>query len=352
MKLNLDFSRLRWEFWPTWLIYLPVYPYWLWLSLRSRTFFFFSTANPSMTMGGLWYASKFDQLKHLHPQLIPKTLLFEPEEPIEQVILKLKDADMDFPLIIKPDRLERGRGVQLIKTKEQLKKALSHLPYTYLLQEYIDYQFEAAVFYVRLPNQAAGTITSIATKDFLKIIGDGEQTTAQLLAKQPRAKNQMQRLEVQMGAMWNYIPQKNKEVLIEPIGNHNRGTVFLNAKHLINEKLNVVFDKIAKQMPDFYYGRFDLRCPTLENFKAGKNIKIIEVNGANAEPAHMYDPNFTPLKGWGALLNNWRILFEISRQNMKLGHQATSFIEAKNHWKIKKKVQNASQLSVFKNLYD
>ena len=32
-------------------------------------------------------------------------------------------------------------------------------------------------------------------------------------------------------------PKNNEEVLIEPIGNHSRGTTFLNANHLINQDL-------------------------------------------------------------------------------------------------------------------
>lgn len=43
------FIRLtHWEYWPFSVVYAPLYPYWLLLVLRSRSFFFFNTSNPGI----------------------------------------------------------------------------------------------------------------------------------------------------------------------------------------------------------------------------------------------------------------------------------------------------------------
>ena len=63
------------------------------------------------------------------------------------------------------------------------------------------------------------------------------------------------------------------------IGNHARGTTFLNANHLITPQLIDVFDAISKQVEGYNFGRYDIRVPSLEDLYAGRNIKILELNG-------------------------------------------------------------------------
>ncbi len=44
--------KLRWEFWPPYLSYLPLIPYLVYLALRHRSFMVFTAANPGMPAGG------------------------------------------------------------------------------------------------------------------------------------------------------------------------------------------------------------------------------------------------------------------------------------------------------------
>jgi len=48
-----------WEYWPMWLVYLPASLYFIYLSLKARSFFFFSAANPSIETGGMFFESKW-----------------------------------------------------------------------------------------------------------------------------------------------------------------------------------------------------------------------------------------------------------------------------------------------------
>ena len=96
---------------------------------------------------------------------------------------------------------------------------------------------------------------------------------------------------------------------------------FINKKkynYLINDQLVDVFDAISQQIDGFYYGRFDLRCQNVEALYSG-DIKIMELNGAASEPAHIYAPNFPILEGYKSLFSHWKLLYNISIANHKLG---------------------------------
>ncbi|MBP6410464.1 MAG: carboxypeptidase-like regulatory domain-containing protein [Pseudarcicella sp.] len=104
----------------------------------------------------------------------------------------------------------------------------------------------------------------------------------------------------------------NETLTLEPIGNHCRGTAFLDNNFLINQQLNQVFDKIASTVRGFHYGRFDLKVKSIDDLYEGKNIKILELNGVWSEPAHIYDPNFKLWKAYKDLFWHWNTMSKIS----------------------------------------
>ena len=75
-----------------------------------------------------------------------------------------------------------------------------------------------------------------------------------------------------------------------PYGNHSRGSKFIDLSNLIDEQLSSTINLICLSIPDFYYGRLDIKFKDWEDLKNGKNFSIIEVNGAGSEPTHIYDP--------------------------------------------------------------
>ena len=46
---------------------------------------------------------------------------------------------------------------------------------------------------------------------------------------------------------------------------------------------------------------------------------MIEVNGAGAEPTHIYDPRHSIFYAWKEIVRHWFILNKISRMNHKRG---------------------------------
>jgi hypothetical protein len=330
-KLNLFFTKLtNWEYWPFEIVYFPVVIYYIFLSIKARSFFFFSASNPSIETGGMMGESKYSILKNIPDGFKAFSLFFKKNTSQVEIIDSIKENNLSYPLIAKPDVGERGASVEKINSKEELVHYLSIHKNDLIVQEYIDFPVELGVFYYRFPDRSKGTVSSIVMKDFLKVRGNGSSTLGELIARYPRASFQFNRLNDKLD--YTIIPEKDSIVLLEPIGNHCRGTTFLNANNFIDEELIKVFDQISFSIPGFYFGRYDLRCTSIEDLRKGKNIKILELNGAGAEPGHIYQPGFSIFSAWAELLFHWKILYKISVQNHKEGIPYMSFSEAKRKY--------------------
>jgi hypothetical protein len=111
------------------------------------------------------------------------------------------------------------------------------------------------------------------------------------------------------------------------IGTHCRGAIFLDGSYAITPALRETVQKIADGFDGFFFGRFDIRVPTVEDFMAGRNLKIIELNGVTSEATHIYDPKLSLFQAYRVLFEQWRIAFEIGQQNRKRGVRPSSAIE-------------------------
>ncbi len=130
----------------------------------------------------------------------------------------------------------------------------------------------------------------------------------------------MSSLESMHGEGLQQVLPAGEKLIVSPYGNHARGSLFLDHSHLIDAGLEAMIDGICKQIPEFYFGRLDIRYNTLEELKQGRNFAIIEVNGAGAEPTHIYDPKHSLFFAWKEIVRHWFILGRISRMNHQRGH--------------------------------
>ena len=85
-----------------------------------------------------------------------------------------------------------------------------------------------------------------------------------------------------------------------------------------------IFDQISKGFEGFYFGRFDVRTPSVDEFKQGRNFKIIELNGVTSEATHIYDPKCSLLAAYKVLFEQWRLAFEIGGENRARGAKPSS----------------------------
>jgi len=63
---------------------------------------------------------------------------------------------------------------------------------------------------------------------------------------------------------------------------------------------------------------------------AGRNIKIVELNGVTSEATHIYDPRFSLFDAYSVLFRQWRIAFEIGNLNYRRGTRPASVSELIN----------------------
>jgi hypothetical protein len=329
---NFYIKLTNWEYWPFGIVQGPFFLYWLWYSIKTRSLFFFSASNPSILTGGMFGESKFDVLRLVPDELKPKGILVKFPVTRNTVIKLIEENGFSLPVIFKPDLGERGWMVKRIKQEQDIDDYLSQIKVDFIIQELVDLPLEFGVFYVRIPNEERGNVTSITGKEFLSITGDGTATLQQLILRQDRARLQWDALRKQYYGRANEIIAKGEKMELVSIGNHCLGTKFLNANHFITPELNTSFDRIGKRIDHFYFGRFDLRCSSIEDLQKG-NVKILELNGCGAEPAHIYHPGASLKEALKVLHRHWKNLYQISAINHSRGAAYLSFREGREIFK-------------------
>ncbi|MBO0322668.1 D-alanine--D-alanine ligase [Muricauda sp. CAU 1633] len=315
----------HWEYWPLWAIYYPLFPVWLYYSIKARSFFFFNAANPSMKHGGMAMVSKMEIYNMIPQQYIPKTVFIAKDETSENALERILGSNIEFPFIAKPDIGIKAFGVDKIHTKAEFKSYLLRTPSHFLVQELIPFTKELGIFYVRKPGADKGKITGMVSKEFLSVIGDGKSTIEQLIKKNPRSHLQLKALDQKLGDELNIVLTKGEKFVLVPFGSHTRGARFVDITHKLNADLEQVIDAICSQMNEFHYGRLDVLYNSFEELCEGKNFCVIEINGAGGEATHIYDPKHSLFFAWREITKHWGFMNEVSILNHKKGHSYLSF---------------------------
>lgn len=279
---------------------------------------FFTASNPGIPMGGMYGESKYDILMKIPAPLRPKTLRMKFPVTADQVLYELERNGLTFPLVFKPDVGERGFMVERIFSAADVLNYCKKIKAAFLIQELVDLPVECGVFYIRRPAEAMGKVTSLNLKEMLTVTGDGRRTLRELILDNERSKLQWERLKINYHNKLETVLPAGETWEINSIGNHCLGTKFLNGEQHITPVLVQTFDAISKQIDGFYYGRFDLRCESLQALNEGR-VKIMELNGCGAEPAHIYEPGFPLLKAWRTLFRHWDEMYNISLCNYRNG---------------------------------
>lgn len=320
MKFSKFETITNWEYWPSFMFYVPLLPYAFYLAIKSRSFGFFSAVNPSIDGSGNGLESKYKTTLLIPSEYKPKTIFIPKNKSIIKIFENLENEKIIFPLIIKPDIGFRGLLVKKINSKEELSIYLKkYNSIDLIIQEFIGFKNECGIFYYRIPGKKNGVITSITLKKYLSVIGDGKSTVLTLINKNERAKKYYKLILELNKDNLNSIPPKNEEVILNVIGNHSKGTEFINGNHLINKDLENTLNKINLNIKGWYFGRIDIKYNLFEELLEGKNLKILEINGVIAEPTHIYDASkgsyFGALK---SIKKHWGIIYKIGVKNNKI----------------------------------
>lgn len=298
------------------MFYVPNLPYAFYLAAKAKHSAFFSAANPCIKSSGNGTESKYKTLQLIPKKNRPKSVLHRSSSSIEHTINQLNNKGIIFPLIAKPDVGFRGLLVQKINSECELEIYLKKYPINIIIQEFITLKNECGIFYARNPNEKKGKITSITLKRFLSVIGDGKSTIHQLLLNDKRAKLHLGLLEETHKDKLNSIPKRSREIQLSVIGNHSKGTQFINGNHLISKKLESTFDCLSHDISGWFYGRIDLKYNDFSELENGTSFKILEINGIIAEPTHIYDAKKSNyFKALKAIRTHWKSLYDIAKTN-------------------------------------
>ncbi|MBI1342616.1 MAG: D-alanine--D-alanine ligase [Terrimonas sp.] len=318
---------LHWEYWSMPFVYFPTYFYFLWLCIRSGWKYFFTAADPLITYGGFLMESKKEIYDSLPTGYYPKTLFFKAGTDPGAVNSDVQRFGLQYPLIVKPDIGMRGLAAKKVEQVEDLMKFIPVFTIDFLIQEFVPYKKEAGFFYYRYPGEQEGRLSGIVSKEFLELVGDGKSTLLELLQSDKRFILQIPSLKKEYKDELDHVLKMGESRELVPYGNHARGAKFIDDSHLIDAELTAMIHSFCLQVPEFYYGRLDIRYDNWEDLRKGEKFSVIELNGAGSEPTHMYDPRHSLFFAWKEIIRHFKILHTISQRNHKRGFNYMNWSE-------------------------
>jgi membrane protein DedA with SNARE-associated domain len=310
LLLKARWQRLRrFEFWPIWAAYLPVFLAVPYFALRHGGLWSWRHSNPAIPGGGFRGESKSAILARLATSgaALPRWMPLPPQSPSERAAAIDAFAANRWPVVLKPDVGERGTGVQILYTPPH-PHADNMAQQAAILQEFVDGP-EFGIHFSRHP--AEGTrIHSVHGKQFPAVTGDGHSSLRQLVLAHPRGPLMWRHFHASSGERMDDVPPAGETIPLTDIGNHCKGTVFIDRRDLITPAMVRAVDAILTKAGGFNIGRFDVRAPNEASMADGSFI-VIELNGVTGEPGHIYDPQGSILDGWRALLEHWSMAWRI-----------------------------------------
>lgn len=312
---RLLFKITHWESWHYHLKYIPIAPLWLWYCLKARSLWFFSASNPTITFGGFEGEGKSEIYDQLPEETYPPTAYIRAGTDFEEIKQIITSIRLDYPFVTKPDAGSMGYMFRKIHSEDEWRRYHQKMPFDYIVQDFVDYELEASVFYYRLPNEEKGNITGFLIKTPPVITGDGQSTLEQLIDANYDLRFRQEEMKQKHHDKLNVILKPGERFILSQASNRSQGAKLYNVSHEIDDNLVAVFDRISNYSGKLYYGRWDLKCASIEALKAGREFSILEFNGAGAGIQHVYGDNLNLWQACRTIAQHWKILYQISAIN-------------------------------------
>lgn len=207
----------------------------------------------------------------------------------------MTDCNLNYPVIFKPINCNGvNRNVKIIKNLQEHIDYLEGIDDDIIVQEYYNSNYEISILYERNPLEKNGKIISITEKE---------------------------------------VPSSWKPLRCS-YNNNDSGVNCSNRYDLITGKLEDVIDKISKNIPGFYAGRYDIRYDSEDDLKNGKNFKILELNGVMG-----YDLNVNVSSSKDTLYSYYLGLKWVARRLM-IGFQNILILNGANVMDVLKNTKN------------
>jgi hypothetical protein len=331
------------EFWPDWAFYAPIVAQWIWLGLRYGAVSLPTAANPRIELGGLCGESKsaiLDLVQGAARARLAPYVVVPPGSAPAAAERAMTAAGLEWPVIAKPDIGCNGTGVRLLRDGADLAAYLAAFPADagLMLQHFVREEGEAGVFYVRRPGESRGRITSLTLKQPPVVIGDGRRTLADLVRADPRAGRIPHMYLPRLGARAARVPAAGERVQLVMVGNHCKGAIFHDGRAQITPALTEAIEAIARAMPDFHFGRLDVRFGSLAALRRGEGFTVIEINGVGSEATHVWDARTRLRDAWADQFFHYRTAFEIGRALRAAGHRPAGLAAMWRNWRRQKRL--------------
>ena len=323
---------------PKWLNLVPMVLQWCWLGLRHRSLTLPSAANPQITAGGLVGDTKSEYFAsmgaHARSMVAPYVMLqVAGDDMLLSALSAMGEAGLVFPVVAKPDLGWCGFGVRRLDDAVELADYLARYPVgeSLMLQRYLDEPGEAGIFYVRHPDQPSGWLLGILLRHYPQVIGDGISTVAQLIEADARLRRAVRnQREHECRHDPDEVPVAGDTVRLSLIGSTRVGGRYEDGSAFATAGLAAAIEAVARDMPQFHVGRFDVRYRTLQDLRCGR-FTIMEVNGAGSEAVHAWDPKYSVRQVYRMVFAKQRLLFALGAANRARGHRPIGMLALARH---------------------
>lgn len=318
----------HWEYWPALVVYPPAVLPLLRRPLRGKGVLDLLACNPAIPLSGFAMESKGDILETLAPPTPSRVRIaryerFAPAQGIAErlALIHLFAAKNQWPVVLKPDIGERGKGVAIIRNAQEAEDWLIEKGAApAMVQEYIAGE-EYGIHWARQPQNSTGVITSIARKLPQSLRGNGRDSLERLLLSDQRAAAMARHFLAQFADRLHEIPAKDEKVILTELGTHCLGAIFQDARDLLTPELSDTLNHLGLATQGIHFGRYDLRVPDEASLRRGEGLVILEFNGVTGEPAHIYQPGYPLWRGLRDLGAHYQLASEIGRSHLQLGKQ-------------------------------
>ena len=338
---------------------IPLVVQWLWLAARYRSLTLPSALNPAIETGGLAGESKAACLAQIGAAFSGSVAAWVLVSPGEDPVLRRRALGWRYPLIAKPDIGWCGYGVQRVESDAALAAYGASFPprASFILQLYVADPNEAGLFYVRNPGEDAGRVSAMTFRHAPAVTGDGRSSLAELAGARPlghvrtkwsrntartcsnsvfwraslSAADRVCADDALGGAERARVPALGERAALTTVASIRVGARYEDASARISPALSDRVDAIARSMPDFHLGRFDVRFASLQALQAGR-FTIFEVNGAGAEAIHLWDPALPMLAAFRGVFEKQRMLFALGHRMRAAGQSPCGPLRLARAW--------------------
>ena len=318
MVRKVCYYLTHWEVWHWFAKYIIIGPAWVWLCIKAKSLWFFTPSNPGISFGGFLGETKKEIYEQLPVGSFPNSVFIQPHQTFAEVEQGIALHGLTYPVAVKPDVGMMGYMFRKIESRDELRQYHAVMPVEYIVQEFSNYPVEVSVFYYRLPGESKGKITGFVRKDCMHVTGDGKSTLQELILRYPRAQFRQRELFGKHAGNLHDIIKPGENYILSDALNLSRGGNLVSLEHENDEQLLKIFDDLSHYTKSFYYGRYDIKCRSVEHLKQGRDFTILEFNGCGGEAHHVYS-GYSFFRACRVLIQHWVILYQVSQRNISNG---------------------------------